>query len=167
MYKYLTYIFTLLAAVILSTSNSYAAFPISAENTTEAPVTESTRKRSFDQLIDQTIEKYNLPTPKPFGEAAETPVFGILSFVLGLTGLAAFVGAFVVASPLLLIGTLLCGIGALVLGIIGRKKPLRGFAIAGFALGIVDLVLLLVMAIILLIIAAILGEEIDWEDFGL
>jgi hypothetical protein len=167
MYKYIPYIVALLFAAIMTTGNSYAAFPIGAENAAEAPITESTRKRSFDKLIDQAIEKYNLPTPKPFGEAAETPVFGILAFVLGLAGLAAFVGAFALASPILLVGTLLCGIGAIVLGILGRKKPLKGFAIAGFALGIVDLVLLLIVAIILFIIALILGEEFDWDDFVL
>ena len=86
---------------------------------------------------------------------------------MGLAGLAALEGAFAIASPILIVGTLLWGIGAIILGIIGRKRPLRGFAIAGFALGIVDLVLLLILAIILLIIAVALGEEFDWDDFQL
>lgn len=165
----LRYFITLVVILLLSGNNlAYAAFPLNSETAPAAAiVSESTKKRSFDGLIEKTIEKYNLPAPKPYGDAAETPVFGILAFVLGLAGLAAFVGAFAIASPILLVGTLLCGIGAIILGIIGRKRPLRGFAIAGFALGIVDLVLLLILAIILLIIAVALGEEFDWDDFQL
>lgn len=144
----------LVFAVMFCGGQAYTAFPVHASE----EVSVRTEKRSFDEFINATIEKYNLPAPPYNGDGSDSPALSIASLGLAIGGLAAIVVAIASLMWVLLIPAGLMGITAIILGAMGsRRQPLRGLGIAGFALGIVDLSVLLVIGFFALLFAAFTG----------
>lgn len=156
MKNHISSIIIVLMISVLGLQPTYAAFPAHAENNTAV----KTEKRSFDKLINETIEKYNLPAPRISDGASDGGgALSIVSLALGVVGLAAIIAAFAAFAPALLAVAAGCGIAAIILGAMGsRRRPLRGVGIAGFALGIVDVSILLVILFITLLVLALFEQ---------
>lgn len=150
------YVILLLMASLCFSTASYAAFPAKRESSGAV----ITKRQSFDELINNTIEKYRLPVPPYGGDASEgSGVLSIVALLLGIGGVASIIAAFAVVAPELLIVAGLCGLGAIIMGAMGsRRRPLRGFGIAGFVLGIIDMSVLLAITIITLLILSLFEE---------
>ncbi|MCD6063535.1 MAG: hypothetical protein K0R82_1446 [Flavipsychrobacter sp.] len=143
-------------ALFFSVQPVRAAFPSHTEATHN--VSTKTERRSFEEFINATIQKYSLPVP-PVGDAVgnDGGILNIISFALGLGGLAAIlVGAFVPAMTAILITIAVgLGIGAIITGAKGKKRgPLRGLGVAGFILGIIDLAALVIALLALIVVLA-------------
>lgn len=150
------YVILLLMASLCFSNVSYAAFPSKRESNHVVV----TKRQSFDELINNTIEKYRLPVP-PYGDDAGdgAGALSIVALLLGIGGLASIVAAFAAVAPALLVVAGVCGLAAIILGAMGsRRRPLRGMGIAGFVLGIIDLSVLLVIAMITLLILSLFEE---------
>ncbi|WP_276133440.1 hypothetical protein [Polluticoccus soli] len=143
-----------LIALVFSPEPVSAAFPVNAD----AEISVKTEKRSFDEFINATVAKYNLPAPPYNGEGADNPALSIASLGLAIGGLAAIAVALYSLMWVLLIPAGLLGIASIILGAMGaRRRPLRGIGIAGFSLGIVDLSILVVIGIFAFFVALLLG----------
>ena len=115
---------------MLSPQVSYAAFPVNPnpvveQKTTNENVVEEAELLKENQVIAPALPNNNADTKKGNG-------FGIAALSCSLVGLA---------YPLF-------GVLGIVFGAIGMSKnrKLRGLAIAGFALGILDLISILLVA---------------------
>lgn len=125
--KSLSYIFAFIALLFFSVSPGYAAFPIQSQNTGIDTLigenllagTANSKELSYSPRSSRSERHYRE------GSAG----FGIAALALGITGL--------------FVAGLICGICAIVFGVIGMKRRLKGLAIAGFTLGIIDTVVLL------------------------
>ncbi|MCD6063533.1 MAG: hypothetical protein K0R82_1444 [Flavipsychrobacter sp.] len=146
-----------MTGLLLNIEPAYAAFPTQDE----LAVSVETEKRSFEEFINVTIEKYHLPAP-PIGDGGVegNSALSIASLALGVAGFAAIVISlsFFPLWGLVLAGGAALGIAAIILGAMGsRRRPLRGIGIAGFVMGIIDVSILLVVGFFALLLAVFLG----------
>ena len=127
MLRCLFLLFTLLCLINTAT---FAAFPV-----TEYSPTEIFSTANNIDLVEPHLEA-------PINEGSS--VCGILSFIFSMLGLAAWLLALTGYYEVVFL-TIPLGIAAIVLGAIGFNKRLKGLAITGFILGILEIVLWLVM----------------------
>jgi len=120
MKKLLLILFTLSCLINTAT---FAAFPV-----TEHSSTETLSTPNHLDLIEPNLE---VPI---YGDS---PVFGISSFIFSLLGLVSWALTIVVETELFWF-SLLFGIAAVVLGAIGFSRSLKGLAITGFIIGIIE-----------------------------
>jgi uncharacterized membrane protein YkgB len=121
--KRLSYLFALVAIMFMSLSRGYAAFPIQAQNSTLDTLTMQEMPAAATNIKANPSPR---TTHKERNARSESAGFGIAALILGITGLV-------------ILG-IVCGILAIVFGIIGMKRRLKGLAIAGLTLGIIDVV---------------------------
>jgi len=93
-------------------------------------------RKEYKEIKKEQATKFikSINSDDPLGNPAPPDKrigMSIASFVLSITGL--FVAA------------LICGVLAVIFGIIGMKRGLRGLAIAGFIIGIIDIVVALLL----------------------
>lgn len=148
----------LVVTLVFSVQTVQAAFPLNSEIEHSAIV--KSEKRSFDEFINTTIEKYKLPAPPVSdGSTNGSPALSITSLALAVSSLATIILAFELFAFLLLIPAAALGITAIILGAMGaRRRPLRGVGMAGMILGIVDVSILLVVGFAALIFAGFTGQ---------
>ena len=121
-------LFILIALMSVSTV-IYASFPVTQDNTV---------------LIDPNNQPIEA-SPKDGG----SPSFGILSFVFSLLAIVLFVAAIELELSALLLGSLILSILSVVFGGVGFNKRLKGLAITGFILGIIELIFLFLAIVVL------------------
>lgn len=140
--------YCLLCSIILTCfiNTSYAAFPVTPKQSTELSAThaysahKNFSERRIPRLLHRAEEKI-LSTARP--EKHKTSWPGIVSLASAVMVIAAVFALPVLCIPLSVV--------AIVFGIIGVNKRyrLRGLALAGFALGVIELMIgLTVWAII-------------------
>ncbi|MCD6063534.1 MAG: hypothetical protein K0R82_1445 [Flavipsychrobacter sp.] len=155
--KNLIYSIVLLVLALISTTQpAHAAFPAYYEPAVSA----KTEKRSFEEFINATIEKYNLPVPAMSdGEVEGSGALSIAALALAIAGFGALLLAAHLWAAFWLIPATVFGITAIVLGAIGmRRRPLRGMGIAALALGVVDVAILLIIGFFAFIFAILNGD---------
>jgi hypothetical protein len=144
------YLFLILSFLLFAGlySVSYAAYPM--QHTSEPMAAAPVPQEAFHDKIKAAVHKLTTPLPAVEGSQAGDGTIGIVSFALGIGGLALIIASGVGAPILGLLG-IACGIGAIVTGAMGFKQRNRGWAVAGFVLGVLE-VLILVLAVALAIV---------------
>jgi uncharacterized membrane protein len=108
----------------------------------------SIKKISFFKR--QVLKKISRKFSKRGGNVEETPIFNILSIVLSFLGLTALVIAPFVASMGLVYLSLIFGLSAVILGVVGlaRREILSGLSVSGIVLGFLGFLIALVVVLI-------------------
>jgi hypothetical protein len=120
-----------------------AAFPMKQEE----PVLFRHLDQDYNTSVDQAISKSAsvIAITKPIRETTtdasrEGGELGLVSFGLGLIGLVSFVAAVAASMPGLLVVSFLSALGAVITGAMSFRRKNNGFAIAGFVMGMLEVV---------------------------
>ena len=123
----------LLIALLSLNTLTFAAFPVTENSTTEI-LSVANNIDPVEPNIASTIW-------------SGSPAFGILSLIFSVLAIFIFSAAIETGGPILVLGSLVLSILAVVFGGLGFNKSLKGFAITGFVLGCIELMAWLITLI--------------------
>jgi hypothetical protein len=123
--KHFIHVSLLTILLFVATPSVYAAFPIQTKTTTS--INTAVPVQLNELATAQTIQQKQPAAPRGYGRDRDEPKgYSIASFC------CAIVGLLVAGIPL--------GIAAIILGVVGVGKGLRGLAIAGIIIGVIDII---------------------------